>query len=87
MHVAVSWFHAIVQATPQVQVVESVKVHSVETVNVVTQDRESKSLHRMCRLAWVDVGGRSSTKTLKTLLSRKPGGQHGLRVVWCSRYK
>ena len=39
-----------------------------------------------CRLAWVDVGGRSSTKTLKTLLNRKPGGQHGLQVVWCSRY-
>ena len=43
VHVAVSWFHAIVQAIPQVQVVESVKVHTVDTVNVVPQDRESKS--------------------------------------------
>ena len=47
MHVAVSRFHAIVQAIPQVQLVESVKVHNVETVNVVTQDRDSKSLNRM----------------------------------------
>ena len=56
MHVAVSRFHAIVQAIPQVQVVESVKVHTVETVNVVQKDKESKSLNRMC-VRGVDLRG------------------------------
>ena len=38
----------VLQAVPQVQVVESVKVHAVETVNVVPQDRESNQLKNMC---------------------------------------
>ena len=42
VHVTVVWSQVLLQAIPQVQVVESVKVHIVETVNVVLLDRERK---------------------------------------------
>ena len=42
VHVTVVWSQVLLQAIPQVQVVESVKVRAVETVNVVPHDRESE---------------------------------------------
>ena len=42
VHVTVVWCQVMLQAIPQVQVLESMKVHVVETVTVVPQDREPR---------------------------------------------
>ena len=48
VHVTVVWCEVVLRAIPQVQVLESVKVHTVETVNVVPQGRERRCLTSMC---------------------------------------
>ena len=42
VHVTVVWCQVMLQAIPQVQVLESMKAHVVETVTVVPQDREPR---------------------------------------------
>ena len=47
-HVTVVWSRVIVQALPQVQIVDGVKVHVVGTVNVLPQGGEYKWLNMLC---------------------------------------
>ena len=42
VHVTVVWCQVMLQAIPQVQVLDSMQVHVVETVTVVPQDREPR---------------------------------------------
>ena len=42
VQVTVVWCQVVLRAIPQVQVLESMKMHGVETVNVVPQDTESE---------------------------------------------
>ena len=81
VHVTAVWCHLIVQAITQVQVVESVKVHTVETVNLVPRWRESKQKNR----TWMrSVGLRGWTLEVaappghhRLFFVESPGDQHG----------